>query len=276
MSVNYFDMKKANDTANKACGQLLTVSNGAYNLTDEANIIIDEISLGSVWLAKSSSGKTYAVSASHCLDNYDAYLNSYNIIGKHSNVSTNNEYITKSLKDQTHLYLMTSSPNIFIDFHIMNSSFETVFIMGENFGSLVETGINVNSVRDNILNVMFGLPANYYNPVTETNASDYRVEWNKIDETGYLTGVSISDTENNQFCIGKIDLTTIPDAQYIVYSYGNNTDGGQFMLVTSGSKEKRWIRNVYSDFENRYCPNTICNYGLIMATFPNSKLGCNM
>ena len=227
-------MKKANDTVNKACGQLITVPNGAYNVTNNEIVIIDEIGLGSVWLAKAPGGKTYAVSASHCLDNYDAYLNSYNIIGKHSNVSTNNEYIVKSLKNQTFLYLMSSSPNIFIDLYITNSSGDVVFIMGDNFGSLVDPVIDVNSARDNILNVMFGLPANYYNPVTEENASDYRVGWNTVDETGYLIGVNISDTANNQFCIGQINLTTIPDAQYIKYSYGNNTDGGQFMLLTSG------------------------------------------
>lgn len=272
MSSNYFDMKKANDVANKTCGQLITISNGAYNITNYANVVIDEIRLGSVWLAKSLSGKTYAVSASHCLDNYDAYLNSYNIIGKHSSVSSNDEYITKALKNQTNLYLMSSSPNIYIDLYILNSEFDTVFALGENFDSLVQTGIDVNSARDNILNVMFELPANYYNPETEMNASDYRVEWSKIDETGFITGVNISDTTNNQFCIGKIDLTTIPDAKYIVYKYGNNTDEGQFMILTSGEKEKRWIRNIFTDYENRFCPNVVVNYGLISATFPNSDL----
>jgi hypothetical protein len=273
MAVNYFDMKKANDMVNNACGQLLTVPNGAYNIMENETIVIDEIGLGSVWLAKSAKGKTYAVSASHCLDNYDAYLNSYNIIGKHSNESTNGEYIIKSLKNQTHLYLMSSSPNIFIEVYITNSSHDVVFALSDNFTSLVHADeIDVNSARDNILNVMFGLPANYYNPETETNASNYRVEWSPIDETGFLTGVNISDTANNQFCIGKIDLTTILDAKYIEYRYGNNTDGGQFMLVTSGEKEKRWIQNIYSDFENVYCPTRIFNYGLIMATFPNSAL----
>lgn len=274
MSLNYFDMKNANISVNKACGQLVTIPNGAINQDELTPMIsIDEVNLGSVWLAKDTGGKTYAVSASHCVDNNDAYLNSYNIIGKHTNVSSDDIYIVKSLKNQTHLYLMSSSPNIYVDLYISNSESNVVFVLGENFGSLLYTGINVNSPRDNILGGMFGLSANTYNTETELNASDYRVEWSKIDETGFISGVDISDTANNQFCIGKIDLTSIDDAKYVSYKYGNNTDNGQLLLLTSGQKESRWIRNIYSDNDNATSPESCLNYGLIMATFPNSALG---
>ena len=238
MAVNYFDMKKANISANKSCGQLVTIPNGSINQNEMTpEISIDEVNLGSVWLAKGSGGKTYAISASHCLDNNDAYLNTYNIIGRHSNVSSDGMYIVKSLKNQTDLYLMSSSTNINIELYICNSEMELIFILGENLNSLVETGIDVNSARDNILSGMFGLPANTYNAETEENASDYRVEWSKIDETGLISGVNISDPSNNQFCIGRIDLLLIEGANYVLYKYENNTDNGQLLLLTSGQKE---------------------------------------
>jgi hypothetical protein len=282
------DFRRANCTANPACGQITCVPNGALDFIDDDygssddesldndELVPDRVIGGSVWLAKSTAGKVYAVSASHVLDNDDAYLQNYNIIGSHVVKGTSGDsscdYVYKSVENQCKLYFFTTSKTVRISqIKAYKSNGCRVWSLRcdpEYFNTYSE--ISVNSPENNILHTAFGIPAN---SIDETE-NRYGWELNCENELRPDCDMS-SDTADLNFCVGSLDLDQF-DGQNIAYIkykfYGlhgweceEQQENECLYVMTRGHKLPRWTQNM---FTGGLETTEFMNKGSIMAVFP--------
>lgn len=301
------DFRRANCTANPACGQITCITNGALDVTDYDSddslegddLVPDRVAGGSVWLSKSAGGKVYAVSASHVVDNDDAYLQNYNIIGSHVVKSTGGnsscDYVYKSVENQCKLYFFTTSSTVRIsELRLYKSSGCLVWSLRDEtigfnpfvaFESMSE--ISLNRSENNILHTAFGIPAN------TVDEMDNRFGWETdsegrlrpdtgtpaVGEVAAVPGMS-SDTADLNFCVGSIDLDQFDgqNISYIKYKfYGLHDSGCEepqenecLYVMTRGYKLPRWTQNIFTCGLNT---PEFMNKGSIMAVFPNATFG---
>jgi hypothetical protein len=291
------DFRRANCTANPACGQISCVPNGALDFIDDDygssddesldndELVPDRVIGGSVWLAKSAENKVYAVSASHVLDNDDAYLQNYNIIGSHVVKGTSGnsscDYVYKSVENQCKLYFFTTSKSVRISqLKLYKSNGCRVWSLRsdespfDTFESLSE--ISVNSPENNILHTAFGIPANSICENENRFGWEQNCEGELRPDTGTdgVGGMS-SDTADLNFCIGSLDLDQF-DGQNIAYIkykfYGLHGWGCEepqenecLYVMTRGHKLPRWTQNMFTDGLET---TEFMNKGSIMAVFP--------
>lgn len=282
------DFRRANNTANVACGQITCVQNGALDVIDydsdgdslDGELVPDRVIGGSVWLSKSAGNKVYAVSASHVVDNDDAYLQNYNIIGSHvvkpTGGNSSCDYVYKSVVGQCKLYLFTTSKTVRISqLKVYKSDGCRVWSLRcdpEYFDTYSETSLN--SSENNVLHTAFGIPANS----VDEFENRYGWEVNCCNMLRPDCDMS-SDTADLNFCIGSLDLDQFgPDVAYIKYKFyclhGWGCEPPQenqcLYVMTRGQKLSRWTQNIFTDRAN---DTTFMNKGSIMAVFPNSPLG---
>ena len=283
----YGDLRKANDVANKACGQITCTPNGALDLVDDGGcyfpntVVPDRVEGGSTWLCKSVSGKVYAVSASHVLDSDDAYLNSYNIIGSHvfKGQSGANEcdYVYKSVEGQCKLYLFTTSRHVRVTrlkaYSADGCRLWSLQCDPEDFDTYTEMA--VNSTENNVLHPAYGIPAN------TVDEFDNRYGWDVTCSNTLKPSCGMSDDPADlNFCIGSLDLDQFSHpVAYIKYKfhclYGDNDEDDYnqvFYVMTRGQKLPRWTNNMLTE-NGGFHDTSFMNNGMINGLFPNSSLG---
>jgi hypothetical protein len=282
MSISETDLQFANNIAKKACGQLTCIPNGALDLSfnSESDIVPDKLTAGSVWLCRSKNNKVYAVTASHVIDNDDAYLDNYNIIGSHMNKGQSGscgEYTYRSIQNQSTLFLFTTSKDVRIsNMQIYNHCGERLWSLRCNpeYVNLIDYN-RVNSIKNNVLHVAYGISAD---SIDECNN---RYGWELTCGNSLKPSCGMSgDPTDLQFVLGSINLDQclFNGASYVRYQFdslfgdGSNEQNKSFFVMTRGHKLERWTQNILTEwnYESDIPP---FNYGLINAVFPDSKLG---
>jgi hypothetical protein len=256
------DLVSAYRKTENAFGQILCIPNGAYSYSLGR---IDRSILGSCWLYKNTevrSGKKniYVVTASHIIDNDDAYMNNFNVIGSYMySYSYNEDFNTsdkKSVIGQDKLYILTTSVACVIkNLTIYNGSGTPLFVLSDNYENInLDDSSDMNTKENNAFQLTFGQPPGY--SVTRTPFI--------IDSERLISG---NNKNSNNYSLASIDLTELTNPSYISYSFYGN-DKNLFFITTGGTKLSRWTNNSYP-YSTLSSNPIIGNYGLIYGIFPN-------